>query len=155
MDEKTEGQLRVIRKVIAVMQAADISAWLFGGCGLDARIGRDWMRVAVEFRHASWHCQETFALLTAHGVAYCRDQPQEVGQPGVIARLRRRELDQQHRPPVAQLVPARGDALQPRLWCVQPAPMGQAPGRLDRQAEAARQSVPPAAEPSSPPATPC
>ena len=40
MDERTEGQLRVIRKVISVMQAAHISAWLFGGWGLDARIGR-------------------------------------------------------------------------------------------------------------------
>ena len=40
MDESTEGQLRVIRKVIAVTQAADIPAWLFGGWGLDARIGR-------------------------------------------------------------------------------------------------------------------
>jgi len=37
MDERTEGQLRVIRKVISVMQAAHISAWLFGGWGLDAR----------------------------------------------------------------------------------------------------------------------
>jgi len=40
MDERTEGQLRVIRKVIAVTQAAGIPAWLFGGWGLDARIGR-------------------------------------------------------------------------------------------------------------------
>lgn len=40
MDESTEGQLRVIRRAAAVMRAADISAWLFGGRGLDARIGR-------------------------------------------------------------------------------------------------------------------
>jgi hypothetical protein len=39
MDDTTEGQLRVIRKVIAVTQATGISAWLFGGWGLDARIG--------------------------------------------------------------------------------------------------------------------
>jgi uncharacterized protein YecE (DUF72 family) len=31
----------------------------------------DWMRVAVEFRHASWHCEETFALLEARCAAYC------------------------------------------------------------------------------------
>jgi len=30
-----------------------------------------WMRVAVEFRHRSWHCEEIFALLDAHGAAYC------------------------------------------------------------------------------------
>ena len=40
MHESTEGQLRVIRKVIAVTQAAGIPAGLFGGWGLDARIGR-------------------------------------------------------------------------------------------------------------------
>jgi hypothetical protein len=39
MDEATERQLRVIRRIIVVTQAAGISAWLFGGWGLDARIG--------------------------------------------------------------------------------------------------------------------
>jgi uncharacterized protein YecE (DUF72 family) len=31
----------------------------------------DWMRVAVEFRHASWHCEDIFALLAAHRAGYC------------------------------------------------------------------------------------
>jgi uncharacterized protein YecE (DUF72 family) len=30
-----------------------------------------WMRVAVEFRHPSWHCEEIFTLLAAHRAAYC------------------------------------------------------------------------------------
>ena len=30
-----------------------------------------WMRIAVEFRHRSWHCEEIFALLEAHRAAYC------------------------------------------------------------------------------------
>jgi len=30
-----------------------------------------WLRVAVEFRHPSWHCEEVFALLAAHRSAYC------------------------------------------------------------------------------------
>jgi uncharacterized protein YecE (DUF72 family) len=30
-----------------------------------------WIRVAVEFRHPSWHDQEVFALLTEHRAAYC------------------------------------------------------------------------------------
>jgi hypothetical protein len=34
MDESTETQLRVIRRVIAITQAADIPMWLFGGWGL-------------------------------------------------------------------------------------------------------------------------
>jgi len=31
----------------------------------------DWMRVAVEFRHPSWHDEAVFALLERHGAAYC------------------------------------------------------------------------------------
>ena len=30
-----------------------------------------WVRVAVEFRHPSWHCEEIFALLEEHRAAYC------------------------------------------------------------------------------------
>lgn len=30
-----------------------------------------WLRVAVEFRHPSWHREETLALLDAHGACYC------------------------------------------------------------------------------------
>ena len=30
----------------------------------------EWMRVAVEFRHPSWHVDEVFALLERHGAAY-------------------------------------------------------------------------------------
>ena len=30
----------------------------------------DWMRVAVEFRHPSWHADEVFDLLARHGAAY-------------------------------------------------------------------------------------
>jgi hypothetical protein len=40
MDQSTEGQLHAIRKVLAVTQSAGIPVWLFGGWGLDARIGR-------------------------------------------------------------------------------------------------------------------
>jgi uncharacterized protein YecE (DUF72 family) len=40
---------------------------------LDCFLSRlpDWMRVAVEFRHPSWHVEEVFALLERHGAAYC------------------------------------------------------------------------------------
>ena len=30
-----------------------------------------WMRLAVEFRHPSWHHDDVLALLEAHGAAYC------------------------------------------------------------------------------------
>lgn len=31
----------------------------------------DWIRVAVEFRHPSWHVEEIFTLLAEHQAAYC------------------------------------------------------------------------------------
>jgi uncharacterized protein YecE (DUF72 family) len=43
----------------------------------DARLGYfldrvpSWLRVAVEFRHPSWHDEEVFALLEHHRAAYC------------------------------------------------------------------------------------
>ncbi len=43
----------------------------------DARLGYflaqlpDWIRVAVEFRHDSWHTDDVFRLLEDHGAAYC------------------------------------------------------------------------------------
>jgi uncharacterized protein YecE (DUF72 family) len=43
----------------------------------DARLGYflarlpDWIRVAVEFRHDSWHTDDVFSLLERHGAAYC------------------------------------------------------------------------------------
>ena len=40
MDEATQGQLRLIHRVLGVLVRSDVSAWLFGGWGLDARIGR-------------------------------------------------------------------------------------------------------------------
>ena len=30
-----------------------------------------WMRVAIEFRHPSWHDDEVFSMLAAHEAAYC------------------------------------------------------------------------------------
>ena len=35
------------------------------------RLVPDWIRVAAEFRHPSWHCEEVFSLLEAQGAAYC------------------------------------------------------------------------------------
>jgi len=43
----------------------------------DARLGYflarlpDWIRVAVEFRHPSWHHEDVFALLESHHAGYC------------------------------------------------------------------------------------
>jgi hypothetical protein len=40
VNERAAAQLRVIKAVVSALEAAGISAWLFGGWGLDARIGR-------------------------------------------------------------------------------------------------------------------
>ena len=78
MDERTEGQLRVIRKVIAVTQAADISVWLFGGWGLDARIGRITREHGdVEFWVERIHAERSKALLVGAGAVALTTQPPE------------------------------------------------------------------------------
>lgn len=40
VDETTQAQLKLIRRVVDVLARSDVSAWLFGGWGLDARLGR-------------------------------------------------------------------------------------------------------------------
>jgi hypothetical protein len=40
MNERRGAQLRVIKAVTNALAAVDIAAWLFGGWGLDARVGR-------------------------------------------------------------------------------------------------------------------
>ncbi len=78
VDEKTEEQLRVIRKVIAVMRAADISAWLFGGWGLDARIGRITREHGdVEFWVERIHAERSKAVLVGAGATALATQPPE------------------------------------------------------------------------------
>jgi hypothetical protein len=78
MDEKAEGQLRIIRKVIAVLHADGISAWLFGGWGLDARIGRITREHGdVEFWVERAHAERSKALLVGAGVTALPTQPPE------------------------------------------------------------------------------
>jgi lincosamide nucleotidyltransferase A/C/D/E len=40
MDGTAQAQLRVIHRVVDVLSTVDVPVWLFGGWGLDARIGR-------------------------------------------------------------------------------------------------------------------
>ncbi|MCS5721727.1 DUF72 domain-containing protein [Herbiconiux sp. CPCC 203407] len=42
----------------------------------------EWLQVAVEFRHDSWHVDEVFALLERHGAAYC--VMSGAGQPCIL-----------------------------------------------------------------------
>jgi hypothetical protein len=78
MDEKTKGQLRVIRMVTVVLQAADIPAWLFGGWGLDARIGRITREHGdVEFWVERVHAERSRELLAGAGATALTTQPPE------------------------------------------------------------------------------
>jgi hypothetical protein len=79
MDETTNGrQLRVIRKVIAITQAEGISAWLFGGWGLDARIGRITRQHGdVEFWVERIHADRSKAAFVESGAIALATQPPE------------------------------------------------------------------------------
>jgi Aminoglycoside-2''-adenylyltransferase len=78
MDQGTERQLRVIRKVIAVTQSADIPVWLFGGWGLDARIGRITREHGdVEFWVERVHAERSKAVLVEAGATALATQPPE------------------------------------------------------------------------------
>jgi hypothetical protein len=78
VDEGAEGQLRVIRKVIAATEAADIPAWLFGGWGLDARIGRITREHGdVEFWVERIHAERSKAVLVEAGATALMTQPPE------------------------------------------------------------------------------
>ncbi len=76
MDERAEGQLRVIRDVIALTQAAGISMWLFGGWGLDARVGRITREHGdVEFWVERSYAERSKALLVGAGAMALTTQP--------------------------------------------------------------------------------
>jgi hypothetical protein len=78
--ETTNGrQLRLIRKVVAVTQAEGIPAWLFGGWGLDARIGRITREHGdVEFWVERIHADRSkTALVEAGAIALATQPPEE------------------------------------------------------------------------------
>jgi hypothetical protein len=78
MDERTESQLRVIRNVVAVTKAADVSVWLFGGWGLDARIGQITREHGdVEFWVERTHAARSKAVLVRAGAVALATQPPE------------------------------------------------------------------------------
>ena len=86
--------------------------------------------VRLQERDMSSHCQ-----LRRRNSTATRIQPgtsrRKYASRASSTRQRGRQLDQQHRPLAAQLVPARRDPLQPGFRRVQLAGMGQAARRLD------------------------
>jgi hypothetical protein len=78
VNERATEQLRVIKAVVNVLGAAGISAWLFGGWGLDARIGRVTREHGdVEFWVERLDAGRSKAVLTGAGAAALATQPPE------------------------------------------------------------------------------
>ncbi|HTZ26190.1 MAG TPA: hypothetical protein VMC83_19505 [Streptosporangiaceae bacterium] len=78
MSKQATAQLRVIRGVVNALGPAGISAWLFGGWGLDARIGRITREHGdVEFWVERVDAGRSKAVLVEAGAAVLATQPPE------------------------------------------------------------------------------
>jgi hypothetical protein len=79
MNEATQAQQRLIREVLSVLAGAgDIPCWLFGGWGLDARMGRATRDHSdVEFWAARSDSDRIGDALVAAGIAALETQPPE------------------------------------------------------------------------------
>jgi len=78
MNERMTAQLRVIKAVVNTLGAADIPAWLFGGWGLDARIGRITREHGdVEFWVERVDAGRSKAVLVEAGATALATQPPE------------------------------------------------------------------------------
>jgi len=78
MSAKASAQLRVIKAVTRVLQTGGISAWLFGGWGLDARIGRVTREHGdIEFWVERLDADRSKTLLVAAGADALSTQPPE------------------------------------------------------------------------------
>jgi hypothetical protein len=78
MNERMTAQLRIIKAVVNELDAAGISAWLFGGWGLDARIGRITREHGdVEFWVERTDAGRSKAVLVGAGATALATQPPE------------------------------------------------------------------------------
>jgi hypothetical protein len=76
VNRRAAAQLRVIRAVTNALGAAGISAWLFGGWGLDARIGRITREHGdIEFWVERRDAGRSKAVLAGAGAAALTTQP--------------------------------------------------------------------------------
>jgi hypothetical protein len=78
MNERMTAQLRIIKSVANTLDAAGISAWLFGGWGLDARIGQITREHGdVEFWVERTDAGRSKTLLAEAGATALATQPPE------------------------------------------------------------------------------
>jgi hypothetical protein len=78
VNERMTAQLRVIKAVVNALRPAGVPAWLFGGWGLDARIGRITREHGdVEFWVERADAARSKALLVEAGATALSTQPPE------------------------------------------------------------------------------
>ena len=78
MDQRAKAQLDTIRRVVDVLSAVQVSSWLFGGWGLDARVGRITRSHGdVEFWVERSDAARSKAALVAAGSTALSTQPPE------------------------------------------------------------------------------
>lgn len=78
MEATARAQLHVIRRVGDMLSTAGIAAWLFGGWGVDARIGRITRDHGdVEFWVERIHAERSKAVLVGAGATALTTQPPE------------------------------------------------------------------------------
>src|SRR5262249_35116196 len=78
MNERTTAQLHMIRTVTDLLRTVDVSAWLFGGWGLDARIGRITRDHGdIEFWVERGNAERSKAVLVQAGATALATQPPE------------------------------------------------------------------------------
>jgi Aminoglycoside-2''-adenylyltransferase len=78
MNKRATAQLRVIKAVTNALGTAGISAWLFGGWGLDARIGRITREHGdIEFWLERLDAERSKAVLVGAGATALTTQPPE------------------------------------------------------------------------------
>jgi hypothetical protein len=78
VEERQRAQLRVIRAVIDTLRADGVRAWLFGGWGLDARIGRVTREHGdVEFWVERCDAERSQVVLVRAGATVLMTQPPE------------------------------------------------------------------------------
>jgi hypothetical protein len=78
MNERITAQLRIIKAVVSTLDAVGIPAWLFGGWGLDARIGQITREHGdVEFWVERTNAERSKAMLVEAGAMALATQPPE------------------------------------------------------------------------------
>jgi hypothetical protein len=78
VSQRASAQLHVIRAVTGALEAAGIPAWLFGGWGLDARIGRITREHGdIEFWVERVNAERSKTLLVGAGATALATQPPE------------------------------------------------------------------------------